>query len=84
MKHRVCNKGEQCLQYKIKQWKKQGSFDILHDKSKIFTLVQLTKTGDTLNNAASIVGNWIFDSNYKPELSLTTESMNVICYSLGG
>ena len=48
-----------------------GSFDILHDISEKFTLVQLMDSVGNKNNAVSIVGYWIFDSNYKKELPLT-------------
>ena len=32
-----------------------------------------------INHAVSIVGYWIFDSNYKKALSLTLYSCNLIC-----
>ena len=37
---------------------------------------------DTLgnvNSAISIVGNWMFDSNYEKSLRLTRESLDLIC-----
>ena len=32
-----------------------------------------------MNNAISIVGYWIFDSNYKKALFLTQEPLDLIC-----
>ena len=32
------------------------------------------------NRAISIVGHWIFDSNYEKPLCLTQESLYIICY----
>ena len=47
------------------QWKKKGSFDILHGISENVTLVKLIDTIGNINNTVSIVGNWIFDLNEK-------------------
>ena len=33
-----------------------------------------------LNRAISIVGHFIFDSNYEKALFLTQESLDIICY----
>ena len=41
IKRKVRNPGEQHLHYNIKKWKKKGIFDILHDISENFTLIQL-------------------------------------------
>ena len=68
----MCNLGEQRLHYKIEQWGKQGTFDILRDISETFTLVQLMDTVGNVNHAVSIVGYWIFDSNYKKGASVDT------------
>ena len=32
-----------------------------------------------MNHAISVVGNWIFDSNYEKELFLNRASLNMIC-----
>ena len=63
IKYRVRNLGEQHLHYKIKKWIKQGSFEIIHDISEKITLVHLIDTAGNVNNAVSIFGYWIFDSN---------------------
>ena len=44
--------------------KKKGTFDILNDISEKGTLVQLMESLGNVNNSISIVGYWIFDSNY--------------------
>ena len=33
-----------------------------------------------VNHDISILGHWIFDSNYKKALCLTQESLDIICY----
>ena len=65
MKNRRKIKGEQNLRYNMTIWKKNDAFGILHDISEIVTLVQLIKSLGNVNHAISIVGHWIFDSNYK-------------------
>ena len=41
------------------------AFDILNYIIENVTLVQLTESLVNVNHAISIVGNWVFDSNYK-------------------
>ena len=66
-------------------WKKNDDFDILNDISEYVTLVQLMDSLGNLNHAISIVGHWISDSNYKKELCLTQEYMDIIFSpSIGG
>ena len=64
MKNKMRRKGEQHLIYNMKICKKKGDFDILNEISENVTLVQLMDTLVNLNHAISIVGYWIFDSNY--------------------
>ena len=78
MKDQVLKPGEQCLHYNINKWIKQVSFDILHYISKNVTLVQLMDTFGIVNCAVSIVGYWIFESNYKFSLPLKIDSFNHI------
>ena len=47
------------------------AFYIMTDISENVTLVQLIKSLRNVNHAISIVGHWIFDSNYKRVLFLT-------------
>ena len=46
-------------------WRKNDAFDILNDISENVTLVKLMDSIGNVNNDISIVGNWIFNSNYK-------------------
>ena len=64
MKNRRKIKGEQNLQYNLMTWKKNDDFGILNIISEDLTLVQLMESLGNLNNAISIVGYCIFDSNY--------------------
>ena len=57
--------GEQKLQYNLKTWKKKDAFDILNVISEDVTLVQLMDLLGNVNHYISIVGHWIFDSNYE-------------------
>ena len=64
-------KGEHNITYNLEIWKKNYVFDILKDISVYVTLVQLVHSLGNFNRAISIVGHWIFYSDYKKELSLT-------------
>ena len=64
----------------MKIWKKNDAFDILNDISKVVTLIQLMELLVNVNHAISIVGHWIFDSNYDKSLCLTQEALDVVCY----
>ena len=79
MSNRRRIKGEQNLRYNLTIWKKNDAFDILNDISENVTLVQLMDSLVNMNHATSIVGHWIFDSNYKKALCLTQELLDLIC-----
>ena len=79
MRNKLRHKGEQRLKYNLNKWKKKVAFDIINDVSENFTLVQLLYTLVTVNRAISIVGYWIFDSNYEQTLCLTRKSLDLIC-----
>ena len=55
------------------------SYDILTDISKHVTLVQLIDSLGNVNHAISVVGCWIFDSNYEKSLVLNRELLDTIC-----
>ena len=57
----------------------RGFFDILTDISEHVTLVQLMYSLVNVNCAISVVGYWIFDSNYEKSLVLNRESLDIIC-----
>ena len=73
MSDQVRNLGEQHLHYNINIWKK-GNFEILHDISENFTLVQLMEIFGNVNHAVSIVSYWIFNCNYKKAFLLAINS----------
>ena len=52
------------------KYKNKGSYDILTDISENFTLVKSMDSLGDVNYAISVVGYWIFDSNYKRALVL--------------
>ena len=70
MKNRRRIKVEQNLQYNMTIWNKNYAFDILNDISEDVTLVQLMDSLGNMNHAISIVGHWIFYSNYEKSLFL--------------
>ena len=71
MKYKLRQIGEQHLRYNFNKCKNKGAFDILNDVSENVSLVQLMDTLGDLNHAISIVGYWIFESNYEKALHLT-------------
>ena len=58
-------KGEQNIRYNLKVCQKNDAFDILENVIEYVTLVQLMDLLGTVNRSISIVGYWIFESNYK-------------------
>ena len=73
------NKGEARLHYKLMKYKKMGDYKILEDASANLNLVQLMDSLVNVNHAISVVGSWIFDSNYDRSLFLNRESLDMIC-----
>ena len=65
MSNKDKNKVEQCPNFNITLWKLKVWFKIINDISENFTLLQLMDTVGNVNHAVSIVGYWIFYSNYK-------------------
>ena len=63
-------KGEPRVYYSLRKYKKMGSYDILTDISEHVTLFQLMDYLGNVNHAISVVGYWIFDSNYEKALVL--------------
>ena len=68
MLNRKRNKGEARVHYKLMKYKKIGDYKILQDISENVTLVQLMDSIGNVNHAISVVGSWIFDSNYERAL----------------
>ena len=73
------NKGEARVHYKLMKYKKMGDYKILEDISANFTLFQLMDSLGNVNHAISVVGSWIFDSNYERALVLNKVSLDMIC-----
>ena len=63
LNHKI-NKGEARVHYKLIKYKKMGEYKILEDISANVTLFQLMDSLGNVNHTISVVGNWIFDSNY--------------------
>ena len=73
------NKGEARVHYKLMKYKKMGGYTFLEDISANVTLVQLMDSLENLNHTISVVGDWVFDSNYERALVLNRESLDMIC-----
>ena len=63
----------------MRKYKIRGSFDILTDISGNITLVQLMYCLVNVDPDNSVVGFWIYDSNYEKALVLNRESLDTIC-----
>ena len=78
-KNKKRNISEAKVHYKLKIYKKKELYKVLEDISENVTLVQLMDSLVNVNHAISVVGNWIFYSNYEKELFLNRESLDMIC-----
>ena len=72
--------GEQALYYNLNKYKQKGSFDIINDISEHVNLVQLMDSLGNVNHDISVVGYWIFDSNYEKPLVINRNSLDIIFY----
>ena len=79
LKSKKRNNGETKVQYSLIKYKKKGLYKILEYISENVTLVLLMYFLGNVNHAFSVVGYWIFDSNYKKALVLNRESLDMIC-----
>ena len=79
MLNRKRNKGETRLHYKLIKYKKMGEYKILENISANVTLFQLMDSLGNVNHAISVVGSWIFGSNYERALVLNKASLDMIC-----
>ena len=68
-----------CILFRKKN--KKGEYDIFKDITTNVTLVQLMDSLGNVNRAISVVGSWIFDSNYQKALVLNRASLDMICAS---
>ena len=67
------------VHYELIKYKKMHEYKILEDISENVTLVQLMDSLVNVNHAISVVGSWIFDSNYERALVLNKASLDMIC-----
>ena len=70
LKNEKIIKGEPKLHYGLMKYKQTGSYKILKYIIENVTLVQLMDSLGNVNSAISVVGYWIFDSNYMKSLVL--------------
>ena len=67
------------MHYKLIKYDNKGDYKILEDISANVTLVQLMDSLGNVNHDISVVGSWIFDSNYEQALVLNRASLDMIC-----
>ena len=79
LKKKKRNVGEARMIYNLIKYKKMREYKILEGISENFTLVQLMDSLGNVNRAISVVGNWIFESNYEKALVLNWASLEMIC-----
>ena len=73
------NKGEARVHYKLIKYRLMGDYKILEDISANVTLFQFMDSIGNLNHAISVVGSYIFYSNYERALVLNKSSLDMIC-----
>ena len=73
------NKGEARVHYRMIKYKNKGDYNILEDNNENVTLFQLMDSLVNVNNVISVVGSWIFESNYERALVLNKASLDMIC-----
>ena len=76
-------KGKPKVHYSLVKYNKKGSYDILKEIIEHVTLVQLLDSLGNVNHDISIVGYWIFESNYIKALVLNIKSLDMICAPSG-
>ena len=79
LKNKKRNIGESKVNYNLIKYKKKGLYKFLENISENVTLVQLMDSLRNVNHAISVVGYWIFDSNYERALVLNRASFDMIC-----
>ena len=79
LKNKKRNIGEAKVHCNLIKYKKKGLYTILENISKHVTLFQLMDSLGNVNNDISVVGYWIFDSNYEKALVMNRASLDMIC-----
>ena len=67
------------MRYNLIKYKHKGLYKNLEGISEHVTLVQLMDSSGNVNHDISVVGYWIFDSNYEKLLFLNKASYDIIC-----
>ena len=78
LKNNKRNRDEPKVHNNLIKYKKKGLYKILEYISEHVTLVQLMDSLGNANHATSVVGYWIFDSNYEKSLVLNRASLDMI------
>ena len=78
LKNKKRNVGEARVHYNLIRYKKMREYNMLEDISENVTLVKLMDSLGNVNDDISVVGNWIFDSNYEKALALNRASLDMI------
>ena len=81
LKNKKVNVGEARVHYNLIKYKKMREYKTLEDISANVNLVQLMDSLGNVNHAISVVGKWIYDSNYAKVLVLNRASLDIpICW----
>ena len=78
LKNEKIIKGEPKVHYSLVKYKQTSSYNILKYISENVTLVKLIDSLGNVNHGISVVGYWLFDSNYKKVLVLNMASLDMI------
>ena len=79
LKNKKRNVGEARVKYNLIKYKKMHEYNFLGNISENFTLVQFMDSLGNVNHSISVVGNYIFESNYEKALVLNMVSLDMIC-----
>ena len=67
------------IHYRIQEWHKFTTYDILQNQFNYPTVCLLLDTAHRTDHCITVCGKWIFDSNLKLSLPLKTSWLNYIC-----
>jgi hypothetical protein len=74
--HRL--KGEERLKYEAVFFKR-GKYNILEDESNVPVLCRIQDSSGSTDHCISVLGDWMFDSNFSHSLPRTLKWLNYIC-----
>ena len=67
------------LRYTATFYVRDDQYDVVKEISKHITLLQLEDVKGSISHSCTVVGKWIFDSNFAYALPLSTKSLDLIC-----